>query len=47
MNLQFKNQFNLKKKIGQGAFGELYKAINIKNGEQVAVKLEKINTATP
>ena len=33
--------FKLKKKIGEGAFAMIYKAINIYTGEEYAVKLEK------
>lgn len=32
-------KFKLGKKIGSGSFGELYLAVNVQNGEEVAVKL--------
>lgn len=34
------DRFALTKKIGSGAFGEIYSATNIQSGEVVAVKLE-------
>ncbi len=33
-------KYKLKRKIGSGSFGDIYLAINIQNGEEVAVKLE-------
>lgn len=38
-------KYKLKRKIGSGSFGDIYLAINIQNGEEVAVKLEstKVN----
>jgi serine/threonine protein kinase len=35
-------KYKLKRKIGSGSFGDIYLAINIQNGEEVAVKLESI-----
>jgi len=35
-------KFKLTKRLGQGAFGAIYSATNIKSGEEVAVKLETI-----
>ena len=36
------NKYKLIKKIGNGSFGSIYKAINIRTNENVAVKLELI-----
>lgn len=40
-------KFKLGRKIGSGSFGELYLAINLQNGEEVAVKLEPVKTKHP
>jgi casein kinase 1 epsilon len=39
--------FCLKKKIGGGSFGEIYKAENITNGNEIAVKIENYNIQNP
>ncbi|KAK7277494.1 hypothetical protein RJT34_22507 [Clitoria ternatea] len=40
-------KFKLGRKIGSGSFGELYLAVNIQTGEEVAVKLEPVKTRHP
>ncbi|KAI7743572.1 hypothetical protein M8C21_000771 [Ambrosia artemisiifolia] len=40
-------KFKLEKKIGCGSFGELYLGVNVKSGEEVAVKLESSKTKHP
>jgi casein kinase 1 epsilon len=40
-------KFKLGRKIGSGSFGELYLAVNIQTGEEVAVKLESVKTRHP
>ncbi|KAG4913255.1 hypothetical protein JHK82_053838 [Glycine max] len=40
-------KFKLGRKIGSGSFGELYIAVNIQTGEEVAVKLEPVKTKHP
>ncbi len=47
MELRVGNKFKLVKKLGSGAFGELYAGINMKTGEEVAVKLELIYMEKP
>ena len=37
--LKIAKTFRLTKKLGSGAFGEIYHAINIKNNMEVALKL--------
>ena len=32
------------RKIGQGAFGEIYQGRNVVNGEEIAVKVERIDS---
>ena len=39
MEIVIAGQFKLLKKIGSGAFGEIFEAISTKRGHQVAVKL--------
>lgn len=36
--------YQLTEKIGSGAFGEIWKAINLKNKTKYAVKFEEVNT---
>jgi serine/threonine protein kinase len=49
--MRIQDKFKLIKKIGSGAFGEIYKAVNLgtnaKSGEDVAVKLEPAKTKFP
>jgi len=47
MELRVGNKYKLIKKLGMGAFGELYAGLNIKTGEEVAVKLELIHSEKP
>ena len=41
------NKWKLQKKVGSGAFGEIYKAVNLQTNEEVAVKLEPSKTKFP
>ena len=41
------NKWKLQKKVGSGAFGEIYKGIHVSSGEEVAVKLEPAKTKFP
>ncbi|GMI70399.1 casein kinase I, CASEIN KINASE I-LIKE 11 [Hibiscus trionum] len=40
-------KFKLGRKIGSGSFGELYLAVNVQSGEEVAAKLESVKTKHP
>uniref|UniRef100_A0AAY5K5L5 Protein kinase domain-containing protein n=1 Tax=Esox lucius TaxID=8010 RepID=A0AAY5K5L5_ESOLU len=40
-------KYKLVRKIGSGSFGDIYLAINITNGEEVAVKLESQKARHP
>lgn len=40
----FAKNYQLVKKIGSGAFGEIWKAVNIKTKQEYAVKFEEINS---
>ncbi|CAK5084604.1 unnamed protein product [Meloidogyne enterolobii] len=35
--------YKIKRKIGSGSFGEIFSAINLQTGEEVAVKMEHIH----
>ena len=39
-----KGRWKVVRKIGQGAFGEIYQGRNVVNGEEIAVKVERIDS---
>ena len=41
------SKYKLTKRLGQGAFGTLYAGVNMKTNEEVALKLEKLDTNHP
>ena len=43
------NMFSIfmNKKLGSGAFGEIYKGVNLKTNDEVAIKLESVKSKTP
>ena len=45
--LNISKRFKLIKKLGTGAFGEIYHAINLKNSLEVALKLEPSSSKHP
>ena len=47
MEIKIGKTFKLTKKLGSGAFGEIFHAINIKNNVEVAIKLEPTDTKHP
>ena len=36
--------YKLIKKLGKGAFGEIWKAVNVKSKQHYAIKFEQINS---
>jgi casein kinase 1 alpha len=46
-NLIILERYKLLKKIGEGSFGEVYLAMDIKMEQFVAVKLESLDSKTP
>lgn len=40
-------KYKLQKKLGSGSFGDVYLAVDVHSGEEVAVKLEKVKTKHP
>ncbi len=47
MDLRVGDKYKLSKKLGSGAFGEIYLATDLNNNSDVAVKLEKTSTKHP
>jgi serine/threonine protein kinase len=47
MILSAGNQYRLGRKIGSGAFGEIYLGTDITTDEEVAIKLEPVKTSYP
>jgi len=47
MELRVGNKYRLGRKIGSGSFGDIYLGTNITNGEEVAIKLESIQSRHP
>ena len=39
-------RYRIGRKIGSGAFGDIYHGLNIQSNEEVAIKLEKVNKKT-
>lgn len=39
VELRVAGRYKLTKKIGHGAFGDIFQGVNIKTGEEVAIKL--------
>jgi len=47
MELKINKTFKLVRKLGSGAFGEIFLGVNLKTNEEVAIKLEHTNTKHP
>lgn len=47
MEIRVGGRYKLTKKLGEGSFGAIFHAINIKTNEEVAVKLEHISAKIP
>lgn len=47
MELKINKTFKLIRKLGSGAFGEIFLGNNLKTNEEVAIKLEHTNTKHP
>jgi casein kinase 1 len=46
-DIRIAGRFQLGKKIGSGAFGEIYQGTDTQSNEEIAIKLEKISTHHP
>jgi len=47
MELKINKTYKLVRKLGSGAFGEIFLGVNLKTNEEVAIKLEHTNTKHP
>ena len=47
MELRVGGKYKLTKRLGEGAFGKIYAGVNIKTNEEVAIKLEQLDTNRP
>jgi casein kinase 1 len=47
MEIRINRKFRLGPKIGSGSFGEIYAGTNAHTGEEVAIKLEPLNSRHP
>eukprot|EP00095_Tigriopus_kingsejongensis_P007983 maker-scaffold475_size161908-snap-gene-0.25 protein:Tk07983 transcript:maker-scaffold475_size161908-snap-gene-0.25-mRNA-1 annotation:"casein kinase i isoform epsilon" len=47
LDIRIANKYRLGRKIGGGSFGDIYLAINIQTGEEVAIKLEQAKAKHP
>lgn len=47
MELRVGKKYRLGRKIGMGSFGDIYGATNMTTGEEVAVKLEPLDSRHP
>ena len=47
MELRIARRFRIGPKIGSGSFGEIYRGTNVLTGEEVAIKLEPVQSKHP
>ena len=47
MELRVGGKYKMTKKLGSGAFGDIYAGVNVKTNEEVAIKLELLNEPKP
>jgi serine/threonine protein kinase len=47
MELRVGGKYKITKRLGSGAFGDIYAGVNVKTNEEVAIKLELLNTTRP
>lgn len=47
MELCVGGKYRITKRLGRGAFGALYSGVNLKNNDEVAIKLENASTDYP
>ena len=47
MEIRIAGKYRISKRLGKGSFGDLYSGTNLKTNEEVAIKLEKLDTESP
>jgi len=47
MDIRVANKYRLTKKLGHGAFGDIFEGVNLKSGESVAIKLVSVLNPFP
>ena len=47
MDIRVANKYRLTKKLGHGAFGDIFEGVNLKSGESVAIKLVRVLISFP
>ena len=47
VELRVGGKYKIMKKLGKGAFGDIYYGVNVKTGEEVAIKMELLSSAKP
>jgi serine/threonine protein kinase len=45
--MRIADKYKLIKKVGSGAFGDIYKGIDLKTNAEIAIKLEPLKTKFP
>ena len=47
MEIRVGGKYKITKKLGAGAYGQLYSGVNLKTNDDVAIKLEKLDSKDP
>ena len=47
VDIRIGGKYKVTKKLGKGAFGDIYAGVNVKTTEEVAIKLESLNFPHP
>jgi len=47
MELRVGGKYRITKRLGAGAFGDIFAGVNVKTNEEVGIKLEPLTTTRP
>jgi serine/threonine protein kinase len=47
MDIIVANKYKINQEIGKGSFGKIYSAVNLVNGQDLAIKFEEAKTKNP